>query len=532
MLGSILPISNTLRRDVFPRQRPAGRLHPPGYTQAVATFDVERFERQAEAFVRARSARRWRHAVGEAPTLGLGSLYEQDFPSFTSHELYADLLDAPIEDANQRRRLQALLAGALLEGRTRDLAGRAARLTATLTVEREPQELSWRGAPMAWTLAADVSTRHAIQESWLHETGAELNPALQRWQEALLAELPALGGQSWSAYWSTWLGYPVDAAPELARQVLDATADTYHATLKAFFDQLELPVDDAWTADADWAFRAPRFDLSFPTRTLMQTLTRGLRDLSVDLTAQPGLRLDLDQRPGKLADVACVALDVPNEVGVSYRPIGGYLDYERLLRGIGQAQHLLHTDRTLPFASRWLGDPSTTLGYGVLLEGLLREPRWLESNVDLPAPYDFLVIAHLGWMHRVRRAAAGTLYDRALWSPDGATAGDHADTLGAALRLRAFPEERLLPLLDCVWQPLQADAELRAEVFAAQLRRYLRTEYDEEWFRSPRAARFIREELWRPGRRHSADELLRFMGYAGFDPRILCSEIVEVLKPV
>ena len=70
-----------------------------------------------------------------------------------------------------------------------------------------------------------------------------------------------------------------------------------------------------------------------------------------------------------------------------------------------------------------------------------------------------------------------------------------------------------------------ARRKLRAEIFAAQLRAYLRREFDEEWWRSNRAARFIVRELWRPGRRHSAEELLGFMGYEGFDAGILCGRV-------
>jgi hypothetical protein len=73
---------------------------------------------------------------------------------------------------------------------------------------------------------------------------------------------------------------------------------------------------------------------------------------------------------------------------------------------------------------------------------------------------------------------------------------------------------------------------LRAEVFCAQLRAYLAREFDEEWWRSNRAARFIKDELWRPGRRHTAEELLGFMGYEGFDATILAAEFEEVLRPL
>jgi hypothetical protein len=64
------------------------------------------------------------------------------------------------------------------------------------------------------------------------------------------------------------------------------------------------------------------------------------------------------------------------------------------------------------------------------------------------------------------------------------------------------------------------------------LRAYLRREFDEEWWRSNRASRFLVQELWRPGRRHTAEELLGFMGYEGFDPSVLWSEFNEVLSPL
>jgi hypothetical protein len=44
--------------------------------------------------------------------------------------------------------------------------------------------------------------------------------------------------------------------------------------------------------------------------------------------------------------------------------------------------------------------------------------------------------------------------------------------------------------------------------------------------------KFIVDELWRPGRRYSAGELLGFMGYEGFDPSVLWGQIAEVLSPL
>jgi hypothetical protein len=214
---------------------------------------------------------------------------------------------------------------------------------------------------------------------------------------------------------------------------------------------------------------------------------------------------------------------------------GGYQDYLRSLRGLGMAQHGLHTDPTLPFWQRWLGDPTPTLAYGLLLEGVALERPWLLRHFEYEASDDFRVIGHLAWLFRVRRLAAEALYEQQLWQsePGSSLAADFEVRMSEALRVRYFGDEYLLPLSDAPWSTLRSATRLRAEVFAAHVRAYLVREFDEEWWRSPRAANFIVQELWRIGRRYSAEELLGFMGYVeGFDAGILWSRFAEVLAPL
>jgi hypothetical protein len=196
------------------------------------------------------------------------------------------------------------------------------------------------------------------------------------------------------------------------------------------------------------------------------------------------------------------------------------------------AQHYAHTDPTLPFWQRWLGDVTPTLGYGLLMEGLVRDKAWLATRLEYTASDDFVAIAHLARLYRVRRTAAAAAYEHHLWQsePGGSTAADFEESLTGATRVRHFGDEYLRLLLGAPWSTLQSAAWLRAEVFAAQVRVYLRREFDEEWWRSVRAARFITDELWRPGRRHTAEELLGFMGFEEFDHVILAAEFEEVLR--
>jgi hypothetical protein len=496
----------------------------------VPGFALDTFEPRAEAFVRARAWREYRFVTGQLPGRGLVSLYDQDFPEFTSIDLWSDLQAATPEDPRQQTRLSALLAGANLEGLTREFATRLNRLYAGATVDFEDDQIAWREAPARWPLLAEVPRRHELEEGWRGVFRSELNPVLERWQDALRARLGPLGSNDWLAFWSNLRGADADTVAKLARTVLDQTSDIYGHGLGIYLGQLELPIDDIWTSDVDWAFRAPRFDPIFLERVRMPTLIRVLRDIGVELTEQTSVQLEYGPDPG----VTCLPLDIPGEIRVVLRAVGGWQDFARSLRGLGSAEHLTHADPTLRVWERWLGDASPTAGYGFLLEGLLRDRTWLASRMDFVANDDLRAIAHLEWLYRVRRIAALALFEQRLWQaePGASMATVYEESLSAATRARHFTDTYLEVLLDSPWSASRSAMVLRAEVFAAQLRSFLRREFDEEWWRSNRAARFIKDELWRPGRRHSAEELLGFMGYEAFDAAVLVAEFQEVLQPL
>ena len=497
----------------------------------MAAFTLETFEPQAEAFLRARNWREWQFQAGLRPGRGLVSLYDEDFPDFSSTDLYLDLQDAQADDARRKQRLVALLARAELEARTREHAVRVTRFEGGGRVTFENSELPWREAPARWGLLADVPRRHALEAAWREAARAELTPALERWQAALTATLATLDSTSdWSSFWDRELETEASQTDRIAQSLLSASEDVYPHVMAVYLAQLELPLDDVWPSDADWAFRAARFDPSFPERSRMPAVIRSFRELGIEIEDEPELRLE----DGPVLGVQCLPLDVPGDVHVLQRLVGGHLDYRHTLRGIGEAQHWLQTDRSLTAADRWLGDPATTVGYGLLFAHLLHEPIWLADRLELIALEDLRLVQHIDWLRRLRGLAAQHQFERQLWSaePGASLATAYEEGLTAATRVRHFPETYVLGLLHAPWSSVDVQVQLRAEVFAAQLRAHLRREFDEEWFRSPRAGRFLVQELWRPGRRHSSEELLGFMGYEGFDANVVWRDIAEVLSPL
>ncbi len=494
-------------------------------------FALDTFERQAEAFLRARVWREWTFLSGQRPGRGLITLYDQDFPSFTSTDLWADLQAASPDEPRQHQALSSLLAAANLEGRTRDFAVKVTRTQASATLPFEATEIPWREAPARWALLPEVARRHELEDNWRGVLRSDLNPNLERWQEELRAQLTSLGGEDWLAFWSRHRGFDLASISKLAERLLQSTADLYGDGLGVYLAQLSLPIDDVRPSDLDWAFRAPRFDGIFPDRIRIPVLIRTLRDLGIELEEQSSVRLEYGPLPG----VRVLATDLPSEVHVVLRLAGGWQDFARSLRGLGMAEHLVHTDPSLRVWERWLGDETPTIGYGLLLEHLTRDRTWLASRVEYSASDDYRAITHLAWLYRVRRLAATAQFEQRLWlaEPGASMAADFEDALSVAVRGRQFSEEYLRLLLGAPWTTLRTTTLLRGELFAAQLRAYLRSQFDDEWWRSARAASFIKDELWRPGRRHTAEEILGFMGYAnGFDPAILAADFEEVLRPL
>jgi hypothetical protein len=506
------------------------------YTFSVAGFAVEAFERQAEAYLQSRSWRQLQVLAGNRLDLGLGQLYYEDFADLTSYDHFADLRGAEVENLRQHHHLVALAAAALLEARTVSLAERAVLFESGDELSADGSDVRWRLAPERWRLLAETSQRHDLQDAWLRhlETGA--SPVLDRWQADLL-DLAArrLAVDDLVSFWDEQRELQLSDLNRQAVTLLETSAELFGHVLGTYLGQFELPIDDVWRCDVDWAFRAAQFDAYFPSLRLMPVVVGTLHDLGIDLEAQSGLHLDLAARDAKAGGVHCVSIGVPEEVHVLLRPIGGHTDYQRLLRGIGMAQHTLCTDRTLPFSQRRLGDASVTLASGLLLERLTFQPEWLAERLDFSGHEDYRIVAHLAWLARVRAAAAELEFEHGLWrgGPEaGGLSGDYQDAMSRALRLRPFGGERYALLLGAPWSTLSSATWLRAELFAAQAVAYLRREFDSEWWQSPRAARFIVQELWRPGRRHTAEELLAFMGYEGFDSTVLWADIDEVLRLV
>lgn len=480
-------------------------------------------ERDADALLAALTRARYLEASGRHPYLPLTTIFDR-FPHVPSLVTYEQLLDVPA-DVRVTAALRTLVleqyAGAAVAGRDERIvtAERAA------TVEWRGDALPLRTACQRAALEPVRALRHELDEL-IRDAARPLTHLRLDRVLAVRAALAEVGQYDLPTddlgFWAHVRGVNLDEVGRLATHLLEVTSGLYADALRDQLVHHRLDDGDAWEADLEWILRGQEYDAVYPDQRLMPTAVRALADLGIRLQDQTSVQLDLEPLPERITRSFCAPIGVPDEVVVVLAPTGGIAAYLGLLRGLGEAERHAHVDRTQPLAYRRLGDGAVVEGYGLLLSRLAGRADWLIQRLEAEQTRDAVRLAAFERLYRLRRAAATHLYEVAIRSaeePD-ALAGEYVDRFAEALGVRPF-EERFLDGLD---DPFAAARHLRAALFACQLGLFLEREFDEEWYRSPRAGRFLIDR-WREGQRYTAEELVRHLGFDGLDPTPLLDEI-------
>src|SRR6478609_8137080 len=187
------------------------------------------------------------------------------------------------------------------------------------------------------------------------------------------------------------------------------------------------------------------------------------------------------------------------------QPIGGKDDWEALFHEAGHTEHYAHTSDDLPMEAKRLGDMAVTEGWAMLLQHLVTEPAWLNRRLDVPRPADLAHDGAVSLLYFVRRYCAKLLYELEFFQAENVPSmrSRYAEILGDSLKLPVNPES----YLDDIDGSFYVTGYLRSWAFEAQLRDFLSSELDNDWFAKRDAGDLLRE-LWSLGQGPWADELL------------------------
>ncbi|AFM23983.1 hypothetical protein [Desulfomonile tiedjei] len=133
-----------------------------------------------------------------------------------------------------------------------------------------------------------------------------------------------------------------------------------------------------------YLMRIRRFDGYFPVERLSELMKQTFRGVGLDLDSRPDVTMDIADYPSKSPEAMCVGVEVPGEVYVIMKPVGGLIDVETLLHEMGHAFFLSHMNAELPAEYRRMRRSSALDEcFAFLFMNLLENHSWLVDVAGL-----------------------------------------------------------------------------------------------------------------------------------------------------
>ena len=266
-----------------------------------------------------------------------------------------------------------------------------------------------------------------------------------------------------------------------------------------------------------YLMRIKRFDGYFSRDELSGISRRTFSGLGFDPDNRDDVRVDVSDHLTKNPDAICVAVEIPGEVYVLMKPVGGLIDVEALLHETGHAFFLANVDPGLPLEYRRLyKSPALDEAFAFLFTDLLDNEAWLTEVANLPES-QAKSLAELYRTKRlclIRRHIGKFLSEKELHEKGALTNSElYCTHLQAATGFVYEPQGYLIDM-DPDFYALDY---LRGWAGADLLRSVLEERFGRAWYSNPNAGDFLRA-IARSGRRYSLEAALR--EHCGSDPHL------------
>lgn len=261
---------------------------------------------------------------------------------------------------------------------------------------------------------------------------------------------------------------------------------------------------------------------------MMDVVKKTYVGLGIAIDRQQNLKIDSTTLPAKNPRAVCYTINIPNDVRLSIKPIGGVDDYAALLHEMGHGQHYANT-RENAFEFKYLGEGTVTESFAFLSEYLLANQAWLRLHTSMPTSVlkDFARFQAFYRLYYVRRYCAKFLYELELHSGVESPQTRYADLQSQAIGFQRIPsdEKRFLADIDPHYY---SASYLRAWFLEGQLNAKLTKDFGPNWFEHPLAGERLRT-LWSYGDRLNGNELSQMLGYDSIQPQPLIAEIRSMI---
>jgi len=487
-------------------------------TDTMSARELDGFRDAADRFIAEFDEEYYRHYAGLKESLDLEEIYERH-TDLTKLETAKRLEGAPSE-------LWRFACEGFLGNLTRTHQEKVAAVEAELEAEIDGERVSFRMLRPVLANEPDRDRRRRLEETRLRLTEEELNPVYLDAARIDREAVEKLGAPNYYELYKRF-GFQLDDLAEQCTELLDVTERLWDETGNRLFrERLGIGLSEARAWDVPRLFRAPEWDKSFPSDTMVPALEATLRELGIDLGAQKNVHLDVEQRPAKSPRAFCSPIEVPDKVMLVIQPIGGRDDWEALFHEAGHTEHYAHTSRDLPVEARRLGDMAVTEGWAMLIQHLVTEPEWLKRRLDVPRVAELANEGAASLLYFARRYSAKLLYEIEFFQADepASMRDRYVELLSEAYRFPAEPENYLSDNDGSFY----VSGYLRSWAFEAQLRDFLRGEFGNTWFTRREAGDLLRE-LWSLGQGPTAEQLLRDVTGAQLEMAAVAERVREGL---
>ncbi len=387
---------------------------------------------------------------------------------------------------------------------------RARQRAMTCHVGEEPIPLLASFSALATESRRD---RRAAIETAISEQLETLAELFEAQFEALRNAGQQLGYDSLESLWNTISGVELAAQQDVVTELLQETQSAYVELLTwAVQGRLRLPLAQLRRHDILALFTFSEYQQYYQPGFTVPSLQACLQDLGIDPWADR--RLIWRQHSGALGPPFAVAVELPNEIVLSYSHAGGLQEADACASACGRALLWAYTSSDLELTSRLLGDAAIPTSSAQFMAEVIAHPLWLRRYARLSVDGNYEPWRRLDRLYRLRRQLGRFLFARHLYTSDSlaGAAEVYRDIMMEACLVDYVPAYYLT---DWDWQYTSL-ALWRGWSLASLLLDTLREDFASDWFWNPESGTWLLQ-YWHQALAHGVDDLLHGLRGVAWD---------------
>jgi hypothetical protein len=366
---------------------------------------------------------------------------------------------------------------------------------------------------------ADFDKREAMQKENSIFLKGIINPMLTGMLELTIrAATQRFGYENYARYSEAKKQISFDDMAKVYGNYLDQTKKAYVSRMVPWVEEtIGRPFERLSRYHALYLVRIRQFDDYFGTSNLKALIQQTFKGLGFDLDKRPDVITDINDSASKNPSGICLGVEIPGEIHVLLKPVGGLIDVETFLHEMGHAFFLCHFDPELPVEYRRLyRSPALDEAFAFLFSELIENEYWLTKVAKMPEDKarDLASLFQTKKLCLIRRHIGKFLAEKELHETgEFKNPGPYCRHLEDAT---GFTYEPVGYLVD-MEPDFYALDYLNAWGGANVLREFIETRFGKEWFERPEAGDLLRG-IAAKGRRDSLEKIL--VSLCGEGPRL------------